>query len=87
MYGGEMKTWNWKTYMSQHVKYHIILKNLKENKYQHLNPGIKVCQLLNGIRWEMVSVVVAAVKAHPDKYVKDFDAVTTFFTSTLTKKE
>ena len=33
-YDGEKKAWNWEKYVSCHVKYYIILENLKEYGYQ-----------------------------------------------------
>ena len=33
-----------------------------------------------------MSTAVAAVRAHPDRYEKDFDAVVTFFTQYIDKK-
>ena len=45
--------------------------------YQGLDPGLMVQYLLNGIRCDKLSTAVAAVRAHPDKYKKDFDAVVT----------
>ena len=75
MYYGEKKAWNWEKYVSYHVKYHIILGNLMEYGYQSLDQGSKVQYLLNCIRCDKLSMVVATVRAHPDKYEKDFDAV------------
>ena len=40
-YYGEKKAWNWEKYVTQHVKYHIILGSLMEYGYQGLNPGSK----------------------------------------------
>ena len=40
---------------------------------QGLDPESKVRYLLNGIRCDKLSTVVAAVRAHPDKYEKDFE--------------
>ena len=48
--------------------------------YQGLDTGSKVIYLLNSIRYEKLSTAVAAVRAHPDKYEKDFDAVVAFLT-------
>ena len=42
MYDGEKKAWNWEKYVVCHVKYHIILGNLKEYGYQGLDLGSKV---------------------------------------------
>ena len=42
MYDGEKKAWNWKKYVAQHVKYHIILGNHIESGYQGLDPRSKV---------------------------------------------
>ena len=39
---------------------------------------MKVQYLLNGIRCDELSTAVAKVRAHPDRYEKDFDAVVTF---------
>ena len=78
MYGVEKKAWNWKKYVAQHVKYHNILGLLMEERHQDLYPVSKVQYLLNGIRSDKLSTAVAAVKAHPDKYDKDFKAVVTF---------
>ena len=53
----------------------IILENLKEYKYQRLDPEIQVCHLSNGISvWQDIYSNVIA-KAHPDKYDKNFDAL------------
>ena len=39
------------------------------------------------IRCDKLSIADAAVRAHPDKYKKDFDAVVTFLTQYKDKKE
>ena len=62
--------------MSQHVKYHIILENLKEYGYQGLDPGSKFHYLLK------MSTAVAAVKA----LSKNFDTVITFLTQYIDKQ-
>ena len=49
-----------------------------EYGYQGLNPGSKVKYLLNGFRCDKLFTAVAIVRAHPDKYKKDFDAVVAF---------
>ena len=51
-----------------------------EYEYQGLDTGSKVIYLLNSIRYEKLSTAVATVRAHPDKYEKDFDAVVAFLT-------
>ena len=51
-----------------------------------LHPGLKVRYLMNGIRCGKLSTVVAAVRVHPDKYEKDFDAVVTFLTQYIDKR-
>ena len=48
--------------------------------YQDLDPGLKVQYLLNSIKCDKMSTAAAAVRAHPDKYKKDFDAVVTILT-------
>ena len=55
-------------------------------EYQGLDPGSKVQYLLNGIRCNKLSTAVATVRAHPDKYEKDFDAIATFFTQYIDKR-
>ena len=79
------KKWNWK-YVAHYFKYHIILGNLMEYGYQDLAPGSKVWYLVNGIRCNKLSIAVTAVKAHADKYEKDFDAVVTFLTQYINKR-
>ena len=78
MYDGDKKSWNWEKHVAWHAKYHIILGNLMEYGYQGPDSGSKVQHMLNGILCDNLSTVVAAVRAHPDKYEKDFDAVVTF---------
>ena len=68
-----------------HIKYHIILKNLRECGCQGLDPGPKV-YLWNGIRCDKLSTAVTTVRAHPDKYKKDFKTVVTFLTQYIDKK-
>ena len=85
-YDGEKKAWNWEKYVAWHVKYHIILGNLMECGYQGLNPGSKVRYLLNGIRCDKLSTKVATVRAYPDRYNKDFDALVTLLTKYIDKK-
>ena len=80
---GEKKAWNREKYIAWHVKYHIILENLVEYGYQGLDLGSKVQFLLNGIRCDKLSTAVAAVRVHPDKYEKNFDAVVAFLTQNL----
>ena len=69
------KAWNWEKYVAQHVKYYIILGNLIEYGSQGLDPESKVRYLLNGIRCDKLSTAVATVRAHPNKYEKDFDFI------------
>ena len=84
-YNREKKDWNWEKYVAQHVKYHVILKNLMEYGYQGLDPGSKVWYLLNGIRCDKLSTAATAVRVHQDKYKKDFDAVVIFLTQHIDK--
>ena len=86
IYHGKKKAWNGEKYVTQHVKYHIILGNLMEYGYHGRNPGSKVRYLLNGIRCEKLSKVVATVRAHPDKYKKDFETVIFFLTQYIDKR-
>ena len=85
-YDGEKKAWNWEKYVARHVKYHIILGNLMEYGCQGLDPGSKVRYLLNGIMCDKLSTAVATVRAHPDKYKNNFDAVVAFLTQYIDKK-
>ena len=71
-YDGDKRAWNWEKYIAHHVKYHIILGNLMDYGYQGLDSGSKG-QYLSGIRSDKLFTAVAAVRAHPDKYKKDFD--------------
>ena len=57
-----------------------------EYGYQGLDPGSKVRYLLNGIRCDKLSTAVAAVRIHPDKYKKDFNAVVAFLTQYINKR-
>ena len=57
-----------------------------EYGYQGFDPGLKVQYLLNGIMCDKLFIPVATVKAHPDKYEKDFDAVITLLTQYINKK-
>ena len=54
------------------------MENLLKYGYQGLDPGSKVLYLLNGIRCDKLSTVVATVRVHPDKYTKNFDSAVTF---------
>ena len=83
---GEKREWNWENYVACHLKYHIILVNLMEYGYQWLDLVSKVWYLLNGIRCDKLSTPVATVRAHPDRYNKDFDAVVTFLSQYIDKK-
>ena len=85
-YNGEKKAWHWEKYITQYVKYHIILGNLVEYGYQGFDPESKVRYLLNGIRCDKLSTAVATIRAHPDKYDKDFDAVVAFLTQYIDKR-
>ena len=84
-YNGEKKAWNWEKYIARHVKYHIIIRNLMKYGHQGLNSGSKVWYLMNSIRCEKLSAV-ATVRAHMNKYQKDFDAVVIFHTQYIDKK-
>ena len=57
-----------------------------EYGYQGLDPGSKVQYLLNGIRCNKLSTAVATVRAHPEKYEKNFNAVIAFFNQYIEKK-
>ena len=56
-----------------------------EYGYQRLDPGSKVRYLLNGIWCDRLSTAVTTVKAHPDKYMKDFDKAVAFITQDINK--
>ena len=85
-YDREKKAQNWEKYVAWHVKYYIILGSLMEYGYQGFGPGSKVRYLLNGIRCDKLSTAVTAVRAHPDKWEKDFDALVAFFTQYIDKR-
>ena len=51
-----------------------------EYGYKGLDPWSKVRYLLNDIRCDKLSTAIAAVRVHPDKYKKDFNAVVAFLT-------
>ena len=85
MYDKEKKTLNWEKYVAHHVRYNIILGKFMEYGYQGLDQGSKVQYLLNGIRYDELSTAVTAVRAHPAKYKKDFDAVVTFLNQYINK--
>ena len=57
-----------------------------EHGYQGLDPGLKVQYLMNDIRCDKLSTAVDAVRAHPDRYEKDFDAVVAFLSQYIDKK-
>ena len=42
--------------------------------------------MLNGISCDRLSTAVPAVRAHPDRYKKDFDAVIAFITQYISRK-
>ena len=56
-----------------------------EYGYQDLNPGLKVWYLLNKIRFDKLSTTVTTLRAHTDKYEKDFNAVITFLIQDIYK--
>ena len=76
----EKKAWNWERYVAQHVKCHIILRNLIKYGQKDLEPGSKVQYLLNEMSCDKLSTAVTSVRVHPDKYKKDFDAVVALLT-------
>ena len=41
---------------------------------------------MNGFSCDKLSTAVTTVRAHPDKYKKDFDAVVAFFTQYIDKR-
>ena len=57
-----------------------------EYGYQGLDSGSKVRYLLNSIWCDKLSTAVTAVRAHPDKYQKDFNAVVAFLTQYIDKR-
>ena len=72
MYDGEKKAWNWGKYVAQHVMY----------QYQGLDPSSESWFLVEQHPvWQSAAVV--KVRVHPDKYVKDFNAVVAFLTQYL----
>ena len=83
MYDGEENTWNWEKYVSWQVKYHVILKNLKEYGYENLDPWTKIHHLLNGIKCDELSSAIATVRSHADKYEKSFDEVVALITQCI----
>ena len=80
------KALKWKTYVSWHVKYNIILENLRKYGYQDLDLVSKVCYLLSSIKCDKLFTAIATVKAHPDRYKKYFDAVITFLMQYIKSK-
>ena len=77
-YDNERKSWNWKKYASQYVKYHVIFKNCKKYGYQGFDPSAKVHHLLNA--------AVSTVMVHPDMYENDFKTVVTFYMQYIEKQ-
>ena len=57
-----------------------------EYGYQGLDSGSKVRFLMNSIRCDKLSTAVVAVRVHPDKYKKDFDARVIFLTQYIDKR-
>ena len=57
-----------------------------EYGYQGLDPGSKVRYLLNGIKCDKLSTAVATVRAHPNKYEKEFDSVVAFCIQYIDKR-
>ena len=41
---------------------------------------------MNGIRCDKLSIAVATVRVHPDKYQKDFDSVVAFLSEHIDKR-
>ena len=58
---------------------------MKECELQGLDPGTKVCNLINGIKCDKISIAIFAVKAYPDKYEKNFDAVVAYLSQYVEK--
>ena len=54
--------------------------------YQGLDPRLKVQYLLNGIRCDKFSTAITTVRAHPENYKNDFDAVVTFLSQFIDKR-
>ena len=50
------------------------------------NTDAKYAKMLNGISCDKLSTAVTAVRAHPDKYEKDFDAIVTFLSQYINKR-
>ena len=73
-------------YVAFHNKYHIILAKFMEYGYQGLDPGLMVLYLLSGIMCDKLFMAVAAVRAYPDKYKKDFNTVVAFLTQYVDKR-
>ena len=57
-----------------------------EYGYYGLDPESKDQYLLDGIRCDMLSTTVAAIKMHPNVYEKDFDAAVAFLTKYITRE-
>ena len=57
-----------------------------EYGYQGHDPGLKVQYLFNGKMCDKLFTAVTAVRAHPDKYKKNFDAVVTFLIQYINKR-
>ena len=85
-YYGKKKAWYWKMYIAHHVKYHILLGNLMEHGFQGLDSGSKAWYLLSGTMCDKLSTAVAAARANPDKYKKDFDSVFAFLNQNIDKR-
>ena len=60
--------------------------NTMEYEYQSFDPGLKVQYLLNSIRCDKLSSADTIVRAHPNKYEKDFDTVVAFVTQYINKR-
>ena len=57
-----------------------------EYGYQDFDPGLNIQYLLNGMKCDKLSKVVATVRAHPDKYKKDFDTLVAFLSQYIDKR-
>ena len=63
----------------------MILENIMEYEYQGLDPATKLHHLFKGIMCDKLSTAVAIVKAHPDRYEKDFDTLVTYLSQYVEK--
>ena len=78
--------WDWDKYVALHKEQHAIMESLTDYGFSGMDNGTKVLHFLQGIMSSESEVTVIVVRAQPENYGTDFDAVVSYLGQMVMKK-